>query len=106
MASKAVILGVGSCLCITIAGFKVGVNWSDPRPISNPAWYDSKAAFYIFNFTLEIMILTLYTGSRVDKRFYVPKGSHKRRSYEISDDSEDTDHVEGDIEKKRDSGLD
>ena len=105
LTSKAIILAIGSCLCITIAGFKTGVNWSAPRPISDPAWYDSKAAFYVFNFSLEIVILTFYTGIRVDKRFYVPKGSHKRRSYAVPEDSDDADNVESDVEKKKDSGL-
>ena len=105
--AKAIILVIGSCLCVIIAGFKVGVNWSAPRPITDPAWYDSKAAFYVFNFTLEIVILTLYTASRVDRRFHVPNGSSKRRTYAIPDGegSEDSDNNEGDVEKKRDSAL-
>lgn len=106
MASKAILLAISSCLCITIAGFREGTGF-DPRPVTNPAWYHSKAAFYVFNFTLEILILTLYTGMRVDKRFFVPKGSHKRRSY-IEEDrvkSEDSRDTEGEMEKERHPSL-
>lgn len=105
LTSKAIILTIGSCLCVTIAGFKVGIVWSAPRPIANPAWYDSKAVFYVFNFTLEILILTLYTSTRVDKRFFVPNGSSKRRSYAVAEDSEDADNADDDVEKKRNSGF-
>ena len=95
--------------CTIIAGFKAGVVWSPPRPATDPAWYDSKASFYCFNFMIEILILALYVGSRVDKRFYVPDGSSKRRTYGIEEDSEsdgEVDRAEGDLEKKRDSGAD
>lgn len=106
--SKAIILLVGTCLCTTIAGFKVGTVWSAPRPAENPAWYHSKAAFYVFNFTLEILILCLYIGTRVDKRFYVPDGSSKRKSYATAErtDSEDGSEKPESLREKRDSGLD
>ena len=103
LTSKAIILCISSCLCTIIAGFKTGVNWSAPRPANNPAWYDSKAAFYVFNFTLEILILCLYIGLRVDQRFYVPDGSSKRKSYATADrtGSEDgSEEPNSPIEKK------
>jgi len=46
-----------------------------PRPIANPAWYHSKACFYIFNFTIEWTVVALYALIRVDRRFIVPDGS-------------------------------
>lgn len=104
--TKAIILMIGSCLCTTIAGFKVGTNWSTPRPPNNPAWYDSKAAFYVFNFSLEICILILYISTRVDHRFHVPDGSSKKKSYatDAAADrvgSEDgTEEADSPIEKK------
>ena len=105
--SKAIVLLIGSCLCTTIAGFKVGTNWSAPRPADNPAWYDSKAAFYVFNFTLEILILYLYIGIRVDKRFHVPDGSSKSKSYATAQraESEDGSEKPASLQEKRDSGL-
>lgn len=79
--SKALLLTAGTLICVTIDGFKVGALWSPPRPADDPAWYDSKAAFYVFVFSLEILVLTLYTGFRVHRRFWVPNGSSKRRTY-------------------------
>jgi hypothetical protein len=38
-------------------------------------------SFYCFGYILEITILCIYVLGRVDKRFHVPNGSGKRRSY-------------------------
>jgi hypothetical protein len=81
MKSKSVVVALSSCLCILIAGFKAGATWNPPRPITNPAWYDSKASFYIFDFTMEILILCVLTFSRIDKRFFVPNGSKRPGDY-------------------------
>lgn len=99
MISKASILTLSCCLCVLIAGFKAGTAWEKPRPISKPAWYDSKAAFYIFSFTLEILLLLLFLLGRIDKRFYVPDGSTKPGDYSRStapseNGNEDTSYVE------------
>ncbi|KAL4894381.1 hypothetical protein BDV59DRAFT_192333 [Aspergillus ambiguus] len=75
MVSKMVIITASASLCVLIAGFKAGVTWSPPRPVTDPAWYDSKACFYVFNFTLEIVLLCLLTFTRIDKRFFIPNGS-------------------------------
>ena len=80
MKKKLIVLVVG-CLCVTIAGFKTGSAYMPPRPISNPAWYHSKPAFYIFNFGIEISVLCVLTFTRVDKLFYVPNGSSKPGDY-------------------------
>ena len=81
MRSKTVIVTPSSSLCMLIAGVKAGVSWSPPRPITSPAWYDSKACFYIFNFTCEILILCVLTFSRIDRRFYVPDGCDRPGDY-------------------------
>ncbi|OAP55552.1 hypothetical protein AYL99_10525 [Fonsecaea erecta] len=81
MKSKLVIVTCSGCLCMLIAGFKAGITWETPRPVTNPPWYDSKACFYVFNFTLEIILLALLTFSRIDKRFYIPNGSTKPGDY-------------------------
>jgi hypothetical protein len=78
---KAVLLAVQACLATTISGFKLGTTWESPRPLNDPAWYHSHAAFYCFGFMLEVAILAIYIFGRVDKRFHVPNGSAKRRSY-------------------------
>lgn len=78
---KAILLLAAACLAVTISGFKLGTTWQAPRKRMDPAWYDSRAAYYCFGFMLEIMILCLYIFGRVDKRFHVPDGSSKRKSY-------------------------
>ena len=78
---KAALLAVQACLATTISGFKLGTTWESPRPLDDPAWYHSRAAFYCFGFMLEVIILSIYVFGRVDKRFHVPNGSAKRRSY-------------------------
>lgn len=101
MATKALILAYSSSLCTLGAGFKAGVNWQAPRPISNPAWYDSKACFYIFFFVIEIMILYFFLVMRIDRRFHVPNGSSKRASFEVSAKEQDRADLESDVEKER-----
>jgi hypothetical protein len=79
--SQVLIVTVSSCFCLMIAGFKTGVNWSPARLATNAAWYDSKACFYIFNFTFEIICLGILTFNRIDKRFWIPNGSTKPGDY-------------------------
>ncbi|KAL3473852.1 hypothetical protein BJX99DRAFT_272037 [Aspergillus californicus] len=81
MTGKIVILTLSTCMCILIAGFKAGAIWSPVRLVSNPTWYQKKAAFYVFNFVLEIIILCLLTFTRIDKRFYIPDGSTRPGDY-------------------------
>lgn len=77
----AILLAATFLLCLG-ACFRVGVNYAGgTRPISNPAGYQSKACFYIFNFTIEITVILFYVVVRVDKRFYVPDGSHGPGDY-------------------------
>jgi len=78
---KKLVVIVASLLSITIAGFKLGTTYMSPRLESDPAWYQSKAAFYCFDFMLEIMILALLTISRVDRLFWVPNGSRGPGDY-------------------------
>ncbi|KAI0015741.1 hypothetical protein F4780DRAFT_762558 [Xylariomycetidae sp. FL0641] len=79
--SKAAIVLLSTLMCIFIAGFKCGTTWMPPRTIFHPAWYHSKAAFYGFLFVPEILVLSLLTFSRVDKRFHIPNGSAKPGDY-------------------------
>lgn len=51
-----------------------------PRPAPEPA-YLSKAAFYTFNFTLEICITFFWLAIRIDKRFHIPDGAKGPGSY-------------------------
>ena len=75
-----VVLTAGVLLCLG-ASFRAGTTWMPPRPASDPAWYDHKACFYLFDFTIEITVVLLFLFSRVDQRFHVPNGSSKVRHY-------------------------
>ncbi|KAI9728851.1 MAG: hypothetical protein M1834_007238 [Cirrosporium novae-zelandiae] len=79
--SKLIILGVAVFFSIFIAAFRTGTAWSVPRPASNPAWYDTKAAFYVLLFIFEIIIVYLFLFTRFDRRFWVPDGSKKSGDY-------------------------
>lgn len=57
------------------AGFRIGVNFTTPRPAADPAWYHSKACFYCFNFVIELLVVYSYAITRFDRRYHVPDGS-------------------------------
>ena len=67
------LLGTSALLALG-AGFRAGVNLSAPRPIDRPAWYHSKAAYYCFNFGIELVVVYAYAIARFDRRFHVPDG--------------------------------
>lgn len=93
--SKVYILLLSTALLSLGAAFRVGINYMTPRPRDDPAWYHSKACFYIFNLTIELLVIILYVVVRVDMRFHVPNGSRRAGDYsggntairKISDDS-------------------
>jgi len=62
------------------AAFRAGTAYV-PAPRDDPAWYDSKACFYCFNFVIEIIVVYLYAIMRVDKRFHIPDKAHKQEDY-------------------------
>ena len=89
---KIAILLVASVLLCAGATFRAAVNYAGgTRPRTNPAKYQNKACFYIFNFTVEILVVYLYVLVRVDKRFFIPNGSHGPGDYSRK--------VESDLEK-------
>lgn len=113
MTSKLVIVTLSSCLGIIIAGFKAGANWSPPRPANNPAWYDSKACLYVFNFAMETLTLCVLTFGRIDKRFFVPNGckgpgDYTRLKTQMAMDTEEggLKAVEDAKPKENDDGID
>jgi hypothetical protein len=84
--TKIIILLCSSALLTLGAAFRAGIGFV-PRPATNPAWYHSKACFYIFNFTIEWTVVMLYAAVRVDKRFIVPDGCHGPGDYSRQIDS-------------------
>ena len=57
------------------AWFRAGTSYLEPRPAAHPGPYQSKACFYIFYFTLEVLVIWGYLLARVDMMFHVPDGS-------------------------------
>ncbi|OIW23437.1 hypothetical protein CONLIGDRAFT_637395 [Coniochaeta ligniaria NRRL 30616] len=49
------------------AGFRCGTNF-DARPLGHPTWFHHKAAFYCFNFGIEVIVLYIYAAARFDSR--------------------------------------
>ena len=79
---KVSILIMSSLLLCLGAAFRAGVNFAGgTRTRDNPAGYQSKACFYIFNYVIEFIVILAYVVVRVDKRFYVPNGSHGPGDY-------------------------
>ncbi|CAK3809167.1 hypothetical protein LECACI_7A000992 [Lecanosticta acicola] len=81
MNAKMIILGIVIFFNLFISGFRMGTSESDARPLSDPAWYDTRAAFYIIELGFEIVITYLLLLSRFDTRFWVPNGSRKPGDY-------------------------
>jgi hypothetical protein len=66
---------ITSTLLMTLgAAFRMGIAYV-PRPANDPAWYHSKACFYCFNFSVEIIVIYLFVVARVDRRFHIPNGA-------------------------------
>lgn len=84
----AILISAAVLLCAG-ASFRAGANYAGgERPRTDPANYQSKACFYIFNFTVEIIVVYLYVIVRVDKRFFVPNNSHGPGDYSRKPESE------------------
>lgn len=76
-----ILLTASAILCLG-ASFRAGTNYAGgKRPITNPAGYQSKACFYIFNYAIEIVVVYFYLFLRIDKRFWVPNKSHGPGDY-------------------------
>ncbi|KAL9596638.1 MAG: hypothetical protein Q9219_005675 [cf. Caloplaca sp. 3 TL-2023] len=73
--SKIVILLSAAFLLCLGAAFRTGTNFKTPRPVDDPPKYFNRACFYIFNFTVELLVVILYAVVRVDQRFHVPDKS-------------------------------
>ncbi|KAI0132227.1 hypothetical protein BJ170DRAFT_592198 [Xylariales sp. AK1849] len=62
------------------AGFRVGTNYN-PRPLNDPTWYHTRAAYYIFNFVLDLIVSYTYLAAGFHKRFHIPNGAKGPGSY-------------------------
>lgn len=73
--TKIWILLTAATLLTLGAAFRSGTTFKTPRSRDDPAWYDAKWCFYVFDFTVEIIVIFLYIVVRVDQRFHIPDGS-------------------------------
>jgi hypothetical protein len=67
------VLFTATLLCIG-ATYRACVGYTR-RPLTSQGWFNHKAAFYCFNFAIELIVLYTYTLSRFDLRFHIPDGS-------------------------------
>ncbi|RTE84696.1 hypothetical protein BHE90_000759 [Fusarium euwallaceae] len=74
MRTKVVLLLFTSVLLSLGACFRAGGAFIQ-RPTENPGWFNSKAAYYCFNYVIELVVLFTYALSRFDRRFHIPNGS-------------------------------
>ncbi|KAF2796729.1 hypothetical protein K505DRAFT_270880 [Melanomma pulvis-pyrius CBS 109.77] len=74
--TKIIILLTGATLLCLGASYRCGTLWLKPVPRTQPLPpYFHRACFYIFNFTIEIIVVYMYAIMRVDLRFHVPNGA-------------------------------
>lgn len=80
---KSGVVLTASVLLALGAGFRTGTVFKTWKPeyTTNPPWYNAKWCFYFFNFTLELIVVVLYTALRIDLLFHVPDGSKGPYSY-------------------------
>ncbi|KAK3954422.1 hypothetical protein QBC32DRAFT_336326 [Pseudoneurospora amorphoporcata] len=74
------VLLFGSLMATLGTGFRLGANFAG-REIGHATWYHSHAAFYVFNFTIEILTVVVYAAFRIDKLFWVPDGARGPGDY-------------------------
>lgn len=80
MRTKVILVLFTATLLALGAGFRAGVAYVK-RPADHPAWFHHKAAYYCFNYTIELIVVFTYALSRFDRRFWVPNGSCKPGDY-------------------------
>ncbi|KAK4222170.1 hypothetical protein QBC38DRAFT_490514 [Podospora fimiseda] len=100
---------LGTAILLSLgAWFRAGTNFL-PRLRDDPAWYHHRAAFYCFNFVIELIVVYSYAIARFDKRFHIPNGSDGPGSYsgsrvnkeeEVFGSSEDGRDKQGDEEEE------
>ncbi|KAI0014909.1 hypothetical protein F4780DRAFT_773905 [Xylariomycetidae sp. FL0641] len=72
--SKLQLLLLTACVATLGAGFRVGTGYA-AVPRAHPAWFDSRACYYGFNFATDLVVSTVYLFARFDRRFIIPNGA-------------------------------
>jgi Protein of unknown function (DUF3112) len=74
-AAKLWIVGISSLLLCLGEVFRTAVNYMPERLASDPYSFQGRACFYVFYFTVEIIVVYTFLFTRIDRRFWVPNGS-------------------------------
>ena len=99
---KLAVLGLGTSILTIGAAWRTSNVWREAVPLTRPMpWYLSRASFWVFNFTLEVLVVYLYAAVRVDRLFYVPDGTKGPGSYGVPKDRNGTGSTSGEEEEKR-----
>jgi hypothetical protein len=85
MGTKVALVAFTSIILTLGAGFRSGVNFA-AKPIGQVEWYHSRAAFYCFNFAIELLVVYTYAIFRFEQRFFVPAGCSKPGDYSRIDE--------------------
>lgn len=85
MRTKIILIAFTSTLLCLGASFRAGTAFF-LRPVNNPAWFHSKACYYCFNYTIEVIVIFTYALTRFDRRFHVPNGSSERATYALPEE--------------------
>ena len=59
--------------------FRTSIAFLPTRPITDPAWYHKRPAFYTFTPMLELMVVIALAALRFDQRFYLDGKAEKER---------------------------
>ena len=87
---------LAAALLLTLgAALRAGTSYLPPRPKDQPAWYHSRACFYIFTLGVEIIVVALFAIARNDLRFFVPNGASGPGDYSGANKVEDASHQVG-----------
>lgn len=82
--AKVAILLASSLLLTASAGWRLGAASSfQPSLGSKIPWYLSRAAYYIVEQALNLIIVLCFAALRVDRRFWVPNGACHEGTYSV-----------------------
>jgi len=74
MRTKVALVMATSTILTLGAGFRCGTNFG-ATPVGQVEWFHSRAAFYCFNFAIELIVVYTYAIFRFEQRFHVPECS-------------------------------
>jgi hypothetical protein len=72
---SALVVMVAALVLVIGQIYRTGSGWAKPAQLIPPAWWDSKACFYCFEFVPEVLVVILYAVLRVDRLFFIPAKS-------------------------------